>query len=486
VSRREKSSLFMVAALVVAACGGGGGSSASPAGSAVAPSVGASAGASAGTTAGTEPSAGTTAGTGSAEISGAIQVLGKYAEGADEVATTRYELFMSRYPDVQVTFTEADFDAPTFLAAAAAGETPDAIRMERTLLGTYISNGALEPLDTCITDFGVDMSQYREAAVSSVTFGGSVYAIPNSYDARIILVNDSVVEAAELTPEDIDTGDWEGLSQVNEQLMANEGGALTRIGFDPKLPEFLPLWAAINGASLLSEDGLTSNLDDPKVAEALDFAASLVLAHGDAASFFDFRGSGPGGVDFFGPENQFVADTVGAFGMEQWYLNVLAENSPDEGISFTTFKDKSGNDITYAAGDAWAIPAAAKNKEAACEFIRVITSEEAWYAASQARSELRTESGEPFTGVLSANRVADERTFADFVTEESAGAYKEAADVVVSIADTGVTVPTSPAAEEFQRIWQEAVQRVLNEGVSASDALADADQEAQDAIDSAQ
>ena len=47
--------------------------------------------------------------------------------------------------------------------------------------------------------------------------------------------------------------------------------------------------------------GLTSQLDDPKVAEALTFAASLITAHGKGPAFFDFRNNGPGGVDFFGP-----------------------------------------------------------------------------------------------------------------------------------------------------------------------------------------
>ena len=72
-----------------------------------------------------------------------------------------------------------------------------------------------------------------------------------------------------------------------------------------------------NGADIISADGLTSQLDDPKVAEALTFATSLITAHGDGPSFFDFRANGEGGVDFFGPDNQFAADTLGAMPMEQ-------------------------------------------------------------------------------------------------------------------------------------------------------------------------
>src|SRR5688572_7311373 len=261
-------------------------------------------------------------GGGQADISGAIEVGAKYTD-ADEIATVRYDTFMEQYPDVDVTFTEADFDPQVFLTSVASGNPPDVVQMGRDIMGTYISQGALEPLDTCIADHGIDMAQYQEQAVTEVTLGGSVYGIPQFFDTRILMINQSVIDEVGLAPEDIDTSDWEGLTEINNQLMAKDGDNLTRIGFDPKLPEYLPLWAAANGASIISEDGLESRLDDPLVAEALDYAASLVLAHGDAAAFFDFRANGPGGA-FFGEENQFTEDSLGTMPMESWYLNVLA------------------------------------------------------------------------------------------------------------------------------------------------------------------
>jgi multiple sugar transport system substrate-binding protein len=329
------------------------------------------------------------------------------------------------------------------------------------------------------------MGQYRESAVAQVTVDGSVYGIPEFYDSRIILINDSVIEEVGLTPEDIDTSDWDALADINEQLMAKDGDTITRLGFDPKLPEFLPLWAYANGAALVSDDGLTSQLEDPKVAEALEYAVSLITAHGTAPAFFDFRGSGPGSA-FFGPENQFTEDSLGAFPMEQWYLNVLANDTPDEEISFQPFRDRQGNQISFSGGSAWAIPASADNKEAACEFMRVVTLPDTWYAAAEVRAEKRAADGEAFTGVYTGNRLADERIFGELVTEESAGRFFEGVQLVQEVADSAYSFPPIPAAEEFQNIWQQAVQRVMNEGVAAADALAQADQEAQDAIDSAQ
>lgn len=485
--------LLSAAALAAVACNpdanrgtsGAGAASPSAAGTASAPASeepsGSPAEASGSAAASPGESAGASGGT--ADISGAIEVGAKYAD-ADEIATVRYDTFTEMYPDVEVTFTEADFDPQVFLTSVAAGNPPDVVQIGRDIMGTYISQGALEPLDSCIESHGIDMSQYREQAVTEVTLNGQVWGIPQFFDTRIVMINQSVIDEVGLSPEDIDTSDWDGLREINNQLMAKEGDNITRLGFDPKITDYLPLWAAANGASILSEDGTQSQLDDPKVAEALDFAASLVLAHGDAASFFDFRQNGPGGA-FFGAENQFTEDSLGAMPMESWYLNVLASDTPDEAIAFQPFKDREGNPMTLLGGQAWVIPAASDNKEAACEFAKVVTEAETWIAAATARAETRASEGESYTGTYTANTAADEHIFSELVTEETAGNYYEGVQLALEAADSAVGLPANPAAEEFKSIWQDAVQRVLNEGVPAAEALADADQEAQAAIDGA-
>jgi len=411
---------------------------------------------------------------------------GEGAEGAaDEIGYTRVNVFAEKYKDdVNVKFTEADFDPATFLNTVASGNPPDVVRISRDILGTYIAEGALEPLDNCISTHGIDMTQFYEPAVAQVTTGGKVYGIPEFYDSRIILINDSVLQEANLTVADIDTSDWTKLADVNNKLLKKDGNKISRIGFDPKLPEFLPLWAYANGAKIVSDDGLTSQLDDPKVAEALDFAVSLIKAHGTAPAYFDFRGTGPGSA-FFGPENQFTEDSLGAFPMEQWYLNVLANDTPDEKIDFAPFKDRQGNNISYSGGGALAIPSSADNKEAACEFIKTMTLPETWFAAAKVRAEKRKADGEAFTGVYSGNRAADELIFGQLVTQETAGAFYEGVQLVQEVADKAYSLPPIPGAAEFDTAWRAAVEDVMNNGTPAAEALGRADQEAQDAIDSA-
>jgi multiple sugar transport system substrate-binding protein len=118
--------------------------------------------------------------------------------------------------------------------------------------------------------------------------------------------------------------------------------------------------------------------------------------------------------------------------------------------------------------------------------MKEITLPDTWFAAAQVRADKRKADNEPFTGVYTGNKLADEKIFGQLVNEQTAGAYLPGVQLVQSTSDVAFSLPPIAAAEEFQRIWQDAVNRVLNEGVSAQDALTQADGEAQSAIDSAQ
>ena len=43
-------------------------------------------------------------------------------------------------------------------------------------------------------------------------------------------------------------------------------------------------------------------------------------------------------ADFFGKGNQFATNMLGAMPMEQWYVNVLNDVSPNAAMSFSLFK----------------------------------------------------------------------------------------------------------------------------------------------------
>jgi len=412
-------------------------------------------------------------------IGGELKIMGFGMP--DEIATVRVDTFKEKYPDVEGNITEGALDQQQFLTSVVSGNAPDLVYMGRDVISTYAARGALMPLEDCIADQNIDMSQYRESAVQQVTFDGKIYGIPEFASTIILMINTKALEDAGLGLEDVDVSDWDKVREINDALTRFEDGKLTRIGFDPKLPEFLPLWAAANGAMLISEDGRTANLNDPRVVEALEFTNSLHEAAGGRQNFLAFRDT----WDFFGSQNMFAADQLGVMPMEQWYLNVLSDVSPNAPLAFKQFTDREGNPLSFAGGNTWAIPKGSSNPDAACAFAKTMTATETWVAAAEERARLRAEAGTTNTGVFTANRLADEIIFRDIV--KPSGNEMLDSGIATTLASQGAafSLPANPAGAEFKQAWQDAVNRVLNGEQTAQEALDQAQAEAQAAFDEA-
>ena len=413
-----------------------------------------------------------------ASLSGDLSIMGFGA--GDEVATARLERTEEILgSDVKVSLIEGDLDIQQFLSAVAAGDPPELVYADRTQIGSFAARGAIIPLDKCISGENIDTEQYRVPAIEQVTFNDSIYGIPEFNQVQVTMANTSLLEAAGLTTADVNGSDWAAVTAASEKLAVTDGG-ISVIGFDPKLPEFRPLWAAGNGGALISDDGKTAQLDDPAVVEALEFGVGIYEDQGGFSAVKAYRDS----ADFFGAGNQFATDTLGAMQMEQWYINVLNDVSPDATISFDTVRDTQGQPMAFAGGSAWAIPAGSDNPEAACRFARTMTEVDAWLAAAEARIDIRTEEGKPFTGILTGNEVADEKVQA-LVESTGSAQWDSAIEAMYEANENTFAMPPNPADAEFETIWQDAVNRVLNGQDTAPDALADANTKAQEALDKA-
>jgi multiple sugar transport system substrate-binding protein len=406
---------------------------------------------------------------------GAGQVLSIMGFGTgDEIAQTRAAIARKAAAPAKVKNPSGAFNDQQFLATVAAGNVPDLIYLDRQKVGTYAARGALQPVDVC----GIDMSAYRKPAVDEVTFDGEPYGIPEFYDNRTLIVNDAVTAKAGVSS--VSTTDWAKLKSQAKKLAVVSGNTMTRIGFDPKLPEFFPLWAKANGVDLLSKDGRTAHLDDPKAVEALTFAMSLIDEQGGWNRFKAFRDT----WDFFGSRNEYARSQVGAFPMEDWYYNVLAANSPKVKITAAPFTDRSGKPINWVTGSAWAIPKGAKHVKLACEWAAAMTKKSSWIAAAKARIAKNKKQGLPFTGLYTANREAD-HTIMSTLYKPTGTVFDQAVKTVTKVQDDGFSIPASPGGNAVTTAWTNAVNRVLAGQQSPASALAQAQREAQSAIDAA-
>lgn len=414
-----------------------------------------------------------------AELSGKMTVMGFGTD--DEIGATRLSLAEDALgDDVDVELVEGELDIQQFLASVASGDAPAVIYADRNLLGTFASRGAVIPLSDCIEGEGIDTSVFREPALDEVTFDGDVYGIPEFNVVPIVQANADLLDAAGASIDDVNGSDWDAISETSKAIAQRQGEKISVIGYDSKLPEFLPLWVHANGGALISDDGRSAQLDSPEVVEALEFAVGIYDDQGGFGAVKAFRDS----ADFFGDGNQFATDTLGAMPMEQWYVNVLNEVSPDVRMTFDAFRDREGEPFSWASGSAWAIPSGSPMPEAACRLAKVMTETRSWVAAAEARVSARTGGDSVFTGLLTGNAEADEQ-IRELVKPTGSEVWDEAIESTYLANDHTFSMPANPAGNEFEQAWQDGVNRVLNGQQSPEEAMAQAQDEAQQALDDA-
>ena len=399
----------------------------------------------------------------------------------DEIARVRVDATKAALAPAQVEMDTGGFDEQKFLSAVASGNPPDLVYMPRNFIGQYAKRRALLPLTSCIRSQRIPMANFRQFAVREVTLGGVVYGIPEFNQSRTIIINRRARIGARLGLGAFNTANWSTITRTNRVLMRRSGGRVTRIGFDPKLPEFFPLWAKANGVDLLSANGRTSNLSHPRAIAALQYAMSLINAHGGWGPFKAFRDT----WDFFGGKNQVMENQIGAWPMEEFYYATLARVSPAVRIDAVPFRARNGKVINYSTGNAWAIPRGADNQALACRWMKSMTSTAVWVRAARARLAARKAQGAPFLPVWTANSAADRQIVRSVYEPQGNRDFNRAVAMILRVQGSGFIVPASAAGNEFQTAWMDAVNRVLNRQQSPAAALRQADRVAQAALDRA-
>ncbi|MFI6678568.1 extracellular solute-binding protein [Kribbella sp. NPDC050470] len=424
-----------------------------------------------------EDSGGSTTGSTDSTPSGTLNVMG--FSGEDEVAQSRVNAFKAAYPTVTVKNNKGDFDAQQFLTAVSSGNPPDVVYMARNLIGTYAAKGAIQPLDDCIKNSGIDTTQYREAAMNEVKLKDKTYGIPEFYTVSTNLISGKALKSAGVQTSDIQTADWDKLEQTVKKLYVAKSGRPARIGYDPKMPDFFPLWAMANGAELVKPGG-EPNLNDPKAVEALQYTIKLITDQGGWSNFKTFRDT----FDLFGEKNQFTKDRLAAFPIENWYVNVLLD-SRKQGLELqsTMFTNRQGEPISTIGGSAWVVPKGAKNMNAACQWAKTMTSLETWHKAAEARMQTVTKDKSFFTGLFTGNKKADEEIKAKYLAPTGDAGFDQAINNYYDVLDKAKSMNPSPAGAEIDAAWKNAVGKALGGSATPQAALDQAQSEAKAAFD---
>jgi multiple sugar transport system substrate-binding protein len=408
---------------------------------------------------------------------GTLDIYG-YGPG-DDVQENRATYAAQQLSGVTIKREAPGFDDQAFLTRLASGDIPDLVRMGRPSMALYAAKGVLQPVNSCVSKSLI--KQYRAGAIKAMTYKGKLYGLPEFTNQVTLIVNPQAFQEAGVPLKDAQMKNLSLLLKDAKKLTKFDGsGNLTRIGFDPKIDSGFgfPLWVKYFGGSIISPNGLKAQLNTAAARKALAFTTAVINAEGGWNKFVAYRNT----FDFFGGGNPLLKDQLGMWPMESFIYNVFANNTPKQQIAARYFTNQKGGPISFLSGNGWVIPKGSKDFADACSYMKAVTSVQAWLTAGKKRYDVRKAANQAFTGLYTANAVADKKLYEDIYHATGNPAYDDAVKYLVNASKYGFELPPTPAGAQFATAYNSAVQRVLTGQQSIKAALAQAQSEAQAAI----
>jgi len=325
---------------------------------------------------------GGTAPAGSASVSvddspatGTVTVWAQAGEGGPLIDFVKG--FEKENPDVKVKVTSLPantaFDAK-ITAAVAAGTVPDVINLYSQTQSTLFRTGGI----ATVPDGLVDSATFFPSSYEPTVDKGAAYAVPWYTYSQVLYYRADLAKKAGVEPPKT----WQDMKTFAKGMQdagAAQYGLGLGISWDQYSAQELNNYILGNGGNLLSADGKTWTINDPKNVEALDFWGSLFAdgyASPDAPQFLDvvpFLTSGKIASYNNGPWLMSWLDGANGKGWAEEHIGaVLPPAGP------------AGQSAGVGSGTL-AVMKAAKNPTAAWKLVRWMSKPEtqlAWYKAS--------------------------------------------------------------------------------------------------------
>ena len=200
--------------------------------------------------------------------------------------------------------------------------------------------------------------------------GGKFYVVPDSWNNMVIHYNTKLFEQAKIDPPKADWT-WDDFLATAKKLTQGEGDSKVW-GFG--IPYFnfgMTPWWLTNSTYQLNDDWTQSNLNDPKMLEAVTFVHDLVHVHKVSP---DIKGTDNGAL--------FPAGRMAMSGWGHWPIQgFLKANFKDFAVQYWPRKTAS---TTVIGIGGFGIYKGSQNKEAAWEVIKELVSRETLQASADA------------------------------------------------------------------------------------------------------
>ena len=211
-----------------------------------------------------------------------IKLAHKTTGGASEKSsvTTVLKQMEKDYPNIEVStnFISGDYGTKMY-ANLAAGTEPDVFVVADRDFGAWVKAGVLENLSPYIKNTTVlDTSKMIKSAISRYTYngkeygkGGDIYVICKDISPRALFYNKDLLKKYGVAePSKTDPMNYDEFVSFLQKLTHPEDGVwgITQVNWEG--------WIRSHGASLLSADHKSSNLDDAKLQDSFQKMSDLI------------------------------------------------------------------------------------------------------------------------------------------------------------------------------------------------------------------
>jgi multiple sugar transport system substrate-binding protein len=341
------------------------------------------------------------------------------------------DVFNQLHPDVEATLVFKPGIENILMTAIAGGEPPDVARISRQWVASFAARGGLECIDDYIKRDKIDLSIYFPGAIGECKYRGKMYAMPFNTDVHPLYYNRTMFKENGLNP-DKPPKTWKELEEYAKKLTKIEGGKPVTMGFIPTFGNVhFVCYYWQTGGDLFTPDRMKVAFNNDKALMTLQWIVDFVNNICGGAKIVDgFKAAMANpttGADMWAFMNNKLAMMIGVctpiVTFQQYAPNL------DYDIVLPPIPP-GGKQVTLMEGFGFVIPKGVKNKDAAWEFLKWMSS-----PATQVRfSQL----GEPPLGGGGMTIVKDVALNAPFFKEQPMWAK------AVNMVRYGKFFPTTP------------------------------------------
>ncbi|MDF2611206.1 MAG: sugar transporter substrate-binding protein [Lachnospiraceae bacterium] len=272
-------------------------------------------------------------------------------------------IWEKEHPNIKV---EAEFQADLandkYMLALTNGTAPDVLSCALDWTTTFGSAELLAPLDTFITDDGLDVGQYVQGAINASTVNGNLYALPFRSETYVLFYNKDLLAAAGYTEA---PKTWEEVKEIAAATTKDDvyGYGVTGANYGNFSFQYITMLRS-SGGTILSQDVSKSELASPVAIQTAQLYKDL--AQYAPASMLE--------NDNVANRTLFASGKVAMYMSGIYDVEEILKVNPD--LNFACAMVPTANDAERSSilgGWSVAVAESSKEKEAAWEFVKFLT-----------------------------------------------------------------------------------------------------------------